>query len=504
MQMPPLTNPQPARDDAAEPPAAAADGARAHVVVVGGGISGLAAALRLIELDPQLRITLLEQERRLGGKILTAREQGYVLECGPDLFLGAKPGGVELCRTLGIADRLHGTTPGLGASYVLRRGRLFRIPEGLTGLIPARLGPFARTRLLSPLGKLRALLDLAIPARRDEGDESVERFVVRRLGREMYERLVEPLLSGIHAGDGARLSLRSTFPQLREGERRHGGLLRAAIAARRAPPALPPNRDRTQLGFLTLPGGLAELVEAAHARLQASGRVEVRTGDAVSSIQREGRGWRVSAGRDALRADALVIATPAHAAATLLAPSDARLAELLAGIEHVSTIIVSLAYDASSVPRPLDASGYTVPRAEKRTVLACTWSSSKFPGRAPAGKALFRLFLGGATRPDVSRMTDDEVLAAARGELREVMGVTAEPELVRIQRWERALPQPTLGHGERVAAIEEREAALHGLALAGNAYRGVGIPDCIRSGERAAGLVHAFLTRVAGAPAQAG
>jgi protoporphyrinogen/coproporphyrinogen III oxidase len=504
MPLPHLTDSQPARDDAAGPRAFAAAGDRAHVVIVGGGISGLAAALRLLELDAALHITLLEGDGRLGGKILTERDGGYLLECGPDLFLGARAGGVELCRTLEIANRLHGTTPGLGPSFVLRKGKLFRIPEGLTGLIPTRLGPFARTRLLSPLGKLRSLMDLVIPPRRDEADESVEQFVVRRLGREMYQRLVEPLLSGIHAGDGARLSLRSTFPQLREGERRHGGLLRAAIAARRSPPVSAVNRAPAQMGFLSLPGGLGEIVEAAHARLRESGRVAIRLGTAVTAVRQAARGWQVDVAGETLSADALVMATPAHAAASLLMPVDATLGALLAGIEHVSTIVVSLAYDRARVPRALDASGYTVPRAEGRAVLACTWSSSKFPGRAPEGKALFRLFLGGATRPDVMRMSDAEVLAAARAELQEVLGVTAEPELVRIQRWERALPQPTLGHPARVAGIEEREAALPAFALAGNAYRGVGIPDCIRSGERAAGLVHAYLSRAAVARPSAG
>lgn len=471
-----------------------------HVVVVGGGISGLAAALRLLELDEGLRVTLLEAEGRLGGKILTTRDDGFLVEGGPDLFLGAKPGAFELCARLGIAHRLHGTAPGVRGSYVLSRGRLLRLPEGLTGLIPSRLAPFVRTPLVSIAGKLRVALDLVIPRRKSAGDddESVEQFVVRRLGREMYERLVEPLLSGIYAGDGARLSLLATFPHLRQSEREHGGLLRATFAARRRPSApLAGGRTAAHLGFLTLPGGLGELVDAAAARLAASGRAVVRLRTPAQGVAAEGHGWRVElpAGEQ-LAADAVVIATPAHAAAALLAPLDRDAATALGEIEHVSTIVVSLGFRGADVPRALDASGYTVPRAEGRAVLACTWSSSKFPGRAAEGHALLRLYLGGATRPDVSGMTDAEVLALARAEVREVLGIAAEPVLVRVQRWERALPQPNLGHPARVARIAARMAQLPGLALAGNAYHGVGIPDCVRSGERAAEAVHARLAHL--------
>ena len=459
-----------------------------HVVIVGGGISGLAAALRLADSDRPPRVTVLEAAARFGGRVGTERRDGWLVELGPDLFLGGKPGAWELCRRLGIAERLHGTTAGAGA-YVLRGRRLFRVPQGLTGLVPSRMGPFVRTRIVSPLGKLRVALDYFIPPRRDDGDESVEAFVVRRLGREMYERLVEPLLSGIFAGDGSQLSVLATFPQLRESERTHGGMLRAMLAARRvkaAPVAAPGGRGPQHQGFLSLPGGLGELIDALVTRLGECG-VALRSGSAATALERDGEGWQVRlADGSTLRADAVIVAAPTRATATLLDAHAPDAAAALREIPLVTSATVSLGYRTAEVPRALDGTGYVTPRIERRAALACTWSSSKFPGRAPEGHALFRVFLGGATRTDVGGLSDDAALAFARQELREVMGVTAEPRLAHVMWHREALPQYTLGHRDRVRRVEAAVELVDGLEVAGNSYHGVGIPDCVVSGERAA------------------
>jgi oxygen-dependent protoporphyrinogen oxidase len=475
-------------------------GSAHRIAIIGGGISGLAAAHRLLHASSATHITIIEAQPRVGGQIITERVDGYVIEAGPDLFLGSKPGAYELAQELGLGGHIHGTSPGVRGSYILRKGKLTRLPEGLSGLVPTRLMPFVTSSLLSPSGKLRVALDLLIPPRRDDADESVESFVVRRMGRQMYERLFEPLLSGIFAGDGSRLSILATFPQLRAFERENGGMLRGITAARaRMRKTKADASASARAGFLSFSGGMQEIVDALEKELtSASDRVSIRYNARVQSIARapaeSSASYALTLGDGTrLHADAVVVATPAHQAARLLESLDPTLASLLGEVPHVSTATVTLAYPQSAVQRALDATGYTVPRAEHRAVLACTWVTSKFPGRAPAGKVVFRVFIGGAGREQVARAADAELLQIARAELREVMGVDAVPEMVRIYRWPDSMPQYNLGHLERLAAIEEIVALHSGLTLAGNAYHGVGVPDCIMSGERAARQVLASL-----------
>lgn len=358
----------------------------------------------------------------------------------------------------------------------------------------------ARTALISPWGKLRMALDYALPPRRDEADESIAAFVRRRLGRELYERLIEPLLSGIYAGDGAQLSLGATFPQLRQAERDHGGLIRSMLAARRNPNGglrtLPaagraPARRGAAAGharsaFLTPTTGLAEIVEALAARLAAA-RVAVRLNTQVARVAPAHGGYNVLlASGETLPASAVILATPAFVTAELLGRFDPEAAAALRAIPYVSTATVSVAYPLADIPRPLDGYGYLIPRAENRPILACTWTSTKFPHRAPAGYGLIRAFVGSAGREAVLDQDDDGLLALVRAELRRTLGVTAEPCLQRVFRWPRAMPQYTLGHLDRLAALDRRLAKHPGLYLAGNAYRGIGLPDCIASGEQAA------------------
>jgi oxygen-dependent protoporphyrinogen oxidase len=471
--------------------------AHPHVVVIGGGISGLAAAHRLVQTAPDVRVTLLEAEARLGGKIVTERVDGFVIEGGPDSFLAAKPRGVGLCEELGIAERLQGVTPQRRRAFVLSRGRLHDLPEGLSGLVPTRLAPLARSTLMSPLAKARVALDYAIPRRRGDGDESLGGFIRRRLGNEAWERLVEPLMAGIYAADGDTLSLGATFPQLRHAERQHGGLIRGVLAARGAAsaPATDPNS-----AFLTPKSGLGELVATLEDRLRR-GAVDIRTATAAHAVAQTADRFdvRLHSG-EIVTADALIVATPPFAAADLLAECAPDLASDLAAIPHASTAIVTLVYRRGEIPHPLHGHGYVVPRVEGSPILACTWSSRKWAGRAPDGWELIRVFVGRSGQEDAASSSDDALIALARREVATRLGVQAAPSFWRITRWPRGMPQYTLGHPERIERIETALGALPGLFLAGNAYRGVGLPDCIASGERAANeaIAHLRLVRNSG------
>lgn len=523
-----------------------------RVAIIGGGISGLAALEHLTRAEPSLQVTLLEASPRLGGHIRSERSGGFLMEAGPDVILGAKPAAVELARRVGLGDRLQGTNPAARGSYIMSGARLRRMPDGMTGLVPSRMMPFVTTPLISPLGKLRVGWEYFIPPRRDAADESIEQFVVRRLGREMYERLVEPLLSGISAGDGSKLSMRAMFPQLMAYESEYGGLVRGMLGVKRKQRQQPqrgqePRRQeprsqerrndestgtandatandatangatanganangaapRSPMGFLSFPEGLQELVSAVERDVRrrdpAGKRIVIRTGARVERVERvpgapgEAAGYRVLlANGEAVAADAVIAATAGYASAAALRGVDEQLAALLRDIEYASTVTISVAYPAPAVPRALDATGYVVPRALGRDVLACTWVSSKFNGRAPDGHALFRLFLGGAGRGSFVERSDAELLGVVRREMREIMGIAADPELMRVNRFDRAMPQYNVGHLDRVARIGAQAERNPGLALAGAASGGVGIPDCVKSGQRAAETVLAWLAR---------
>jgi oxygen-dependent protoporphyrinogen oxidase len=473
-----------------------------HVVVLGGGITGLAAAHRLLQVRvhadaiPELRVTLIEADDRLGGKILTERRDGFVIEGGPDSFLSTKPRGIGLCEELDTGQQprlqlqLAGVKPQRRRAFVLWRGRLHDLPEGLSGLVPTRLAPLARSSLLSPSGKARVALDYLLPARHEAGDESLGGFIRRRLGREAWERLVEPLMAGIYAADGDQLSLTATFPQLREAERRYGGLIKGVLAARRLAPA-PVSAPVSP--FLTPAGGLGALVNALETRLRDCG-VSLVLGNPATALTPSGSGYVVQlAAGGAVRADAVIVATPAYAAADLLAELDPGLATELAAIPHASTAIVTLAYHREEIRHALDGHGYVIPRAERSPILACTWSSRKWAGRAPEGWELIRVFIGRAGQEEVLAADDDTLVALAGQEVAARLCVSATAALARVHRWPRGMPQYLLGHPERVARIEAAAREHGGLYLAGNAFHGVGLPDCIVSGERAADAAAAHL-----------
>ena len=449
-----------------------------RLLIAGGGISGLCAAWRARSTGAAVEITLLERDRRLGGKILTERLDGWILEGAADGFLSRKPSGIALCNELGIAGRLQGQVPRKSRSFVMRAHALHPLPEGFSGLVPTDTRALQGSTLLSEEGKRRALQEPGIPPDPDAGDESVAQFMTRRFGREMFQALMEPLLSGIYAGDAECLSMRGTFPQLRQLELRHGSVMRGLEKEARARPisSLSP--------FVSFPGGMEELPAAIAARLADVG---VLTGTEAVALRRAGTGYSVeTADGGTFAAHALVLAVPPASASRLLAGIDPDLGRLHESIPVASTAVIHLGYKSSDIAHQLDGYGYVIPRIEGSDVLACTWTSSKWPDRAPRDMKLLRLYAGRHGGADMLQKSDDDLVALARTELARTLGITADPVLARVFRWPAAMPQYTLDHPKRVDAIEGLQGKLSRLFLAGAAYRGVGIPDCIESGFRAA------------------
>lgn len=457
-----------------------------RLIVIGGGISGLSAAYYATKYLPQAHISVIEADSRWGGKITTERvslgESRFIIEGGPDTFLAVKPWGVGLCQELGLDDRLFGTNPEKKNTYVLSKGRLLPLPDGLAMMIPADIPSVLRSQLLTWQGKMRMGLDFFLPRHSPNGDETLGAFVSRRLGRQAYENLIEPLMSGIYAGDGDKLSLLSTFPYLRDMELKYGSLARGALVARKT------GRGKSLQGsrsaFLTPLTGLAEIVERLVERLR-SHHVEMRLNTRAKALHRTSLNmWELSLDTgETLTADGLIVATPAVDSAALFASFDPDLAVTLQKIPYVTTATVSLAYHERDIPRDLDGYGYVIPRREGRRALACTWTSTKFPHRAPQNYALLRVFIGRAGQE--IPWDEGELARLAREELKLTLGVISEPLLERVYLWHHAMPQYNLGHLEILQNLDTALGQYAGLALAGNGYRGIGIPDCIHSGELA-------------------
>jgi protoporphyrinogen/coproporphyrinogen III oxidase len=453
-----------------------------QIVVIGGGIAGLSAAY-FASKNPGVQVTLLESDSRWGGKMTTDRvafdDGQFIIEGGPDTFLATKPWGVALCKELGLGDRLHGTNPHKKNTYVLNRNRLLPLPDGLAMMIPTNIQAILRSRLVSWFGKARMGLDFLLPPKRVDGDESLGTFVSRRLGREAYENLIEPLMSGIYAGDGDKLSLASTFPYLRDLELKYGSLARGALKMRAGSNAKSVQGSRS--AFLTPTTGLAEIVERLVEQLLANG-ADLRLKAKASRITDRQSGYQVELeSGETLEAHSIIVATPAFVSGSLLASMDPALASDLQSIPYTSTATVSLAYRLGDVPRDLDGYGYVIPRRAGRRALACTWTSTKFPHRTPEGYALIRVFIGRAGQE--IPWNENDLLELAEEELKLTLGITAKPLLQRVFLWDRAMPQYNLGHPEILERIDAALEKHRGLALAGNGYRGIGIPDCIHSGE---------------------
>jgi oxygen-dependent protoporphyrinogen oxidase len=458
----------------------------ADVVVIGGGIAGLSAAYEIERRGRTVRV--LEGLPRPGGVIRTERSDGWVIDGGPDALLVHKPAAVDLCRELGIADRLIPTLAPRTA-FVLRRGRLHALAEGSFLGFPITLRGLVQSSLFSLSGRLRMAREAFVAPAIPPGDESIAAFVRRRFGEEAVDRLADPLLAGIHAGDAERLSVRALFPRLAEAERTSGSVVRALRALHVKP--------SPQGAFVSLPGGTEELVDALTAALDPATLVCGRRATSVTA----GDGYTVVSDTGPLRARAVVVATPAHVTGTLVRTLDPSLATLCEAIPYASTATVCFGYRRAQVAAPLRGSGFVVPRSEGRALLAGTWVTSKWPGRAPEGHVLLRGFLGGGRDPRRLDAGDDELVHTARAELAALLGITGSPVLTRLFRWTRQSPQYEVGHLSRLADIDARLAARPGLFVTGSGFRAIGIPDCIADGRATGARAAAFAAPRAGSPA---
>ena len=452
-----------------------------RIAIVGGGISGLAAAFALEErrrAGEALEFVVYESSPRFGGVLFTEQVEGCLIEAGPDSFLTEKPWAADLCRRLGIEDQLIGSNDADRKTYILVKGKLVPMPDGLMFMVPTQLSPAILSSLFSPATKLRVAREWWYPARVSNGDESVAALVERHYGAEMVDRLADPLLAGVYGGEAAQLSVRAVLPRFVEMESKYGSLGRGMLAARK-------NVQRSLPApsiFSSLKGGMQQLGEALVARLPAE---VLRANSPVQAVQRQDRGWVVSAGYASDQFDAVIVATPATAAAPLLEIASAELASELRAISYSSSVTVALGFDQNVRVALPPGFGFLVPRREGKRLLAATFVHNKFPHRAPKDIAVVRCFLGGSRDEQVLQLTDENILNIVRDELRQILGVKADPLFTRLYRWKGAMAQYTVGHLERLQRIEGLVKPLPGLALAGNAYRGIGVPDCIRSGEAA-------------------
>ena len=445
-----------------------------RVAIVGGGITGLSTAYYLAKAGVQP--VLIEARPRLGGVIQTERVEGCVIEGGPDSFLSVKPAAMDLIRELGLAGDVIGSNDHLRKTYVWKNGRLVALPDGLMMMVPTRIMPMVTTPLLSWPTKIRMGLELLQAPRRRDGDQSVADFVTAHYGAEAVDFLAEPLLAGIYGGAPSELSVRSVLPRFVELEAKYGSLTKGVLAERR-------NAARSNGAplFRTLKGGLGQLVAALEAFLD--GKMEVLHRRAVL-LERTERGFRIRLDTDWLEADRVVLACEAHQAAAL-AP-DARAAELLGAVGYGSSMTVALGFTSADFPHPLDGFGFLVPKRERRRLVACTWVGTKFSHRVPDGQVLLRCFLGGTGDPGVLNESDEVVTSTVLEELHRIVRFEAQPSFARVFRWPRSMAQYGVGHQERMKELAERLSAVPGLHVAGNAYEGIGIPDCIRTGKQAA------------------
>jgi protoporphyrinogen/coproporphyrinogen III oxidase len=471
------------------------------VAIVGGGIAGLATAYELSRRG--LSFVVLESASRAGGVILSEAIDGFTIDGGPDALLIQKPDGIRLCEEIGLGDRLVPTKlPRL--AYIQRDGRLHALPAASVLGIPTRVGPFVTTRLFSWPGKLRMGMEVFVPPRRDDTDESIGAFMARRFGREAVDYLAEPLLAGIHAGDVNRLSIEALFPRFVATERKYGSLLRAFRRMPTAPPAstpplgVTPERDGARAAgsgggvFRSLPGGLSEMVHALVTRL---GEARIRTQTPIASITGDGPFIVRAKSGETFEARAVVLATPAYVTAAITRNVDAELSRLCAEVPYASAATVALGFRREAVGHPLAGSGFVVPRVEGTRILAGSWLSSKWPGRAPDDKVLLRAFVGGARDPRALEQSDAELIALSLAALRPLLAIAGTPILRRVYRWENANAQHEVGHLARLAAIERALARHPGLFVTGSGFRGVGIPDCIADGRATAKGIDEWLTK---------
>jgi oxygen-dependent protoporphyrinogen oxidase len=457
----------------------------ASVVIIGGGITGLAAAWELQQQG--IAYTLLESSERLGGKIVTERVDGFIIEGGADSFLTQKPWAWQLCQEIGLADRLIGTNDSQRNIYILRGSKLHPMPRGMKLIVPLEPAGLLESELVSPEGKARMLAEPDIPPRTDTTDESLTAFIRRRFGEEALEVFGDSLLAGIYVADPENLSLAATFPNYMRLERAYGSVIRGMQQSEASPPLL----NAPQSAFVSLRSGMAELIEGLSARLTG----DIRIGQTATHIDAD-RTIHTSHGHK-LHPDSVIISTPPAITRNLIENFAPELAHTVASIKTVSSGTISLGFRADDLDHPLNGFGFVIPRREPTRIVACTWSSTKLSGRAPQGYALIRVFIGGDGREQDVVLPDDQLITLARDELRRIMGINAEPVISRVFRWRDANPQYEVGHLERLASLESFRPPW--LFLAGCAYSGVGIPDCVRQGRETAQrvIVHLRQTEIA-------
>jgi oxygen-dependent protoporphyrinogen oxidase len=495
-----------------------------QIVIIGGGISGLAAAHRLIELckdrKQELQITLMEASSRLGGTIKTESRDGFLLERGPDSFISEKSEALSLAHRLGLDSKLIETNSQYRRSFIVKRGHLRPVPEGFQLLAPTRIWSFVTTDIFSLAGKLRMSADLFLPRKSknsnldEPNDESLASFVRRRLGREALDRMAQPMVGGIYTADPEKLSLRATLPRFLEMEREHRSVILGMWRRGRLQTA---TEQRGTSGaryslFLSFEKGMQELVDALSDRIAGSelpiansrqaAQAQTRLNTRVQAIKRNAAtnqvpNWNVITDRnESLAADAICLAVPAFAAASLLQDVNEQLVEKLNRISYASTATISLAYRRADIRHQLDGFGFVVPFIERLSLIACTFSNIKFAGRAPDNHVLLRAFVGGALQPDMFALEESEMVARVKNDLCLLLGIEQEPLFTEVAKWQRSMPQYEVGHLDRVRDIENLVQGHSALTLAGNSYRGAGIPDCIRSGEVAAEQMIGALTNV--------
>ena len=459
-----------------------------HVVIIGGGLAGLTAAYRLCKLAEQaevsLEITLLEKSTRLGGVIESAEVDGCALEFGPDSVITDKPAGIELFKELGLGDDVIPTMAEHAGSFIAQGDKLVPVPEGLHLMAPANLFSFATTNLLSPLAKIRVLKDLVTPKRTDGADESLADFVRRRLGQEMLDRIAQPMVGGIYTADPEKLSLRATLPRFQEMETRYGSVIRGAMAARNTNDSARKARGPRYDLFVSIQSGLGQVIDALAEAIAE--KVHIRTETPVAGIQKTESGWEVHVDDEPIAADSLCVATPAFAAAKLVSNLDPVLAEQLSGIEYASVATINFLLRRDQVPNTLTGFGFVVPAIERKLTLAATFCTLKYDGRTAPGSFVVRAFAGGALREDVLGLTDEELAPRIWDEIRSWTDINGEPSKFIVSRYDKAMPQYHVGHIERIDTIDARVKKHACFELAGAAYHGTGIPDCIQNASDAA------------------
>jgi oxygen-dependent protoporphyrinogen oxidase len=455
-----------------------------RIAIIGGGISGLSAAFTLQRLREEQNLpveyVLYERATRFGGVMVTDHADGCLVEAGPDSFLTEKPWAIELCKQVGLGDQLIGSNDPDRKTYIIVKNKLIEIPDGLMFMVPTKITPAVLSPLFSAGTKLRMAREWFHPPHKAAGDETVAAMVERHYGPEMVERLADPLLSGVYGGEASQLSVRAVLPRFAEMEAKHGSLGRAMLAARRGMAAASKGPARPL--FTSLKHGMQQMVDAVVARLDPSA---LKAGVDVQGIQLQAGGWTISAGLNSDHFNAVILALPAGSAASLLRGTNSTLADELTAIRYSSSVTVTLGYGEVVRKSLPPGFGFLVPRSEGTRMLAATFVHNKFPHRAPEDRALIRCFLGGSRDEQILDLSDQQIIDIVRSELKKIIHLEAEPLFARVYRWKGSMAQYSVGHLERVERIESLRQQLKGFALAGNAFRGIGVPDCVRSGSEA-------------------